>query len=240
MDGHHEHTPQAIKERLNAPQENHVYLKEWVYGGIDGVVTTFAIVSGVMGAGLSPGIILILGLANLIGDGFSMAAGCYSSTKAEKDNYDRLRHVEHTHIRDCPEGEREEIRQIFAAKGFEGDILNDIVDTITQRKETWINVMMAEEYGLSSVTVSPIRAALHTFFAFALCGIMPLLPFLLFLPHSFALAGVLSGATFFAIGAFKSRWSVKSWWYHGGETFAVGMTAAGLAFIIGYALEAMI
>ena len=115
----HEHTPEAIAKRLQKGP-GAFYIKEWVYGGIDGVVTTFAVVAGVVGASLSPMIVLILGLANLIADGFSMASGCYSSTKAEIDNYTRLRQREEMHIDKHHAGELEETRQILTAKGFEG------------------------------------------------------------------------------------------------------------------------
>ena len=104
----HQHTPEAIRARLSESPSS-PYLKEWVYGGIDGVVTTFAVVAGVVGAGLSPIVIVILGLANLVGDGFSMAAGCYSGTKTDSDNYERLRAIEISHIERYPEGEREEV-----------------------------------------------------------------------------------------------------------------------------------
>ena len=92
--------------------------RDWVYGGIDGTVTTFAVVAGVVGAELSTRTLLILGAANLFGDGFSMAAGNYSGTKAELDEYAQVRRMEERHVDLVPEGEREEIRQIFRAKGF--------------------------------------------------------------------------------------------------------------------------
>ena len=89
----HRHTPDAIAARLEkGPQAN--YLRDWVFGGIDGAVTTFAIVAGVAGAALSTNVILILGAANLLADGFSMAAGNYSGVKAERDDYERLREME--------------------------------------------------------------------------------------------------------------------------------------------------
>lgn len=238
MDGQHSHDPAAIKERLSTPQKTG-YIREWVYGGIDGVVTTFAITAGVVGASLSPAIVLILGLANLVGDGFSMAAGCYSSTKTDVDNYKRLRKVEHNHIANHREGEKEEIRQIYAAKGFKGDQLETIVDTITADKERWIDEMMAAEYGMAEEPPAPMRAAVHTFMAFLICGAVPLLPFAADLPGGFKLALGGSAMTFFAIGALKSRWSEKSWVWHGVETTLVGLSAAGIAFVIGYALRGL-
>ena len=87
---HAEHTTEAIRDRLDADPKVS-YLRDWVYGGIDGAVTTFAIVAGVVGADMGARVILILGLANLLADGFSMAAGNYSGTKSEVEDYERLR-----------------------------------------------------------------------------------------------------------------------------------------------------
>ncbi|MGH1405759.1 MAG: VIT1/CCC1 transporter family protein [Rhodomicrobiaceae bacterium] len=236
MDQTEDHTPEAIKTRLAVGQTDS-YLREWVYGGIDGVVTTFAIAAGVVGASLSPKIILILGAANLIGDGFSMAAGCYSATKTENDNYQRLRNREISHIKNYPGGEREEIRQIYAAKGFKNRTLEKIVNTISDDPKLWVDVMMAEEYGLSSRPLSALKTAYHTFFAFFICGAVPLLPFLVKVSEPFLWACILSAFTFFAIGAGKSIWSFKPWWWHGLETTIIGSAAAGMAFTIGYWLR---
>lgn len=232
----HSHDPEDIAVRLHkGPKAD--YLREWVYGGIDGVVTTFAIVAAVVGANLSPLIVLILGLANLIGDGFSMAAGSYSSTKAEVDKYKKLRKQELRHIQNFPEGEREETRQIFAAKGFEGEDLDHMVDMISRDQDVWIEFMLAEEYGVSKPIYTPIKAALNTFMAFLICGAMPLVPFVTPMGDKDFWALVFAGLTFFAIGSFKSLWTVKSWWREGIETMIIGLTAAGLAYAIGYGLK---
>lgn len=233
---HHDHSPDAIAQRLKGGPKAH-YLREWVYGGIDGVVTTFAIIAAVVGADLSPLIVLIMGLANLIGDGFSMAAAAFSSTKTEMDNYIRLHEIESNHIEKYPEGEKEETRQLFAAKGFQGDDLENMVEMIARDKEVWIEFMLNEEYSVTKPIHSPFGAAINTFIAFVICGSMPLVPFVFKMDHAHGLALILAGATFFAIGSFKSLWSVKPWWRVGTETFLIGMTAAGLAFAIGYGLK---
>lgn len=235
----HDHDVVSIQKRLDEGPKAE-YLKEWVYGGIDGVVTTFAIIAGVAGASLSPTIILILGFANLIADGFSMAAGSYSATKADKDNYDRLRVREETHITKFYDGEIEETRQILKKKGFDGEELEQMVTTISKDKNTWIDWMMSEEYGMSMPAQTPMGAALNTFAAFIACGFMPVLPFVLGLPSSLMWALAFSGVTFFMIGSIKSVWSVKSMWREGLETFLIGMTAAGISYAIGYGLKAYI
>ncbi|HEX7177166.1 MAG TPA: VIT1/CCC1 transporter family protein [Pyrinomonadaceae bacterium] len=228
----HGHSPEAIRERL-AEGPRHSYLRDWVYGGIDGAVTTFAVVSGVIGAQLPPAVILVVGAANILADGFSMAASNYLGTKTELEEREYLRRVEHRHIEDFPEGEREEVRQIFAQKGFEGEELERVVELITSDHARWVNTMLTEEYGLAPEVRSPVRAAAATFSAFMVCGVAPLLPFVLAAPRAFTLSAVLTGAAFFAVGSAKSFWSPTPWWRSGLTTLLIGAVAACLAYVVG-------
>lgn len=228
----HSHQPDAIRDRISAPSGRGV-LRDVVYGAIDGSVTTFAIVAGVAGAGLSPFIIVALGIANVLADGFSMAAGNYSGTKAEVDNVKRIRAIEERHIRKYPDGERQEVREILAQKGLSGQILEDATNAITENQDTWIELMLEGEYGLGGVDPHPIRAAVATFIAFLVAGMVPLLPFIFAVPNAFAVSAWMTMAVFFAIGAFKSRWSLAPWWRSGLETFLIGGVAAGIAFFVG-------
>ncbi len=235
----HEHTAKAIRDRLQQELRPN-YLRDWIYGGIDGAVTTFAVMAGVAGASLSPGIILILGIANLIADGFSMAAANYSGTKTEIDDARRLAEVERRHIELVPEGEREEIRQILISKGLTGQALEDAVAAITSNEKVWIETMLSEEYGVSRSMPNPITAALYTFWAFVTCGAVPLIPFIAGVPNAFQWAIVATGVVFFIIGSIKSWWSLASWWRSGLETLAIGMSAAGIAYVIGYLLRHLV
>ncbi len=239
----HEHTPEAIRARIGeGPGVS--YLRERVYGGIDGTVTTFAIVAGVTGGDLAARIVLILGLANVIADGFSMAAGDYSSTKTENEEYAHLRATEERHIAEEPAGEEEEVREIFRQKGFTGDDLERAVGVITAKRERWIDTMMAEEHGQPATLRAPLRSAVNTFAAFVVCGLVPLLPFLTGLavavPAPFMLSLGLAGVVFFGIGSVKSRWTPARWWQSGLETFAIGMAAAGIAYAIGHGLKSLV
>ena len=232
----HEHTIASIEQRLSAgPRLN--YLRDWIYGGIDGSVTTFAVVSGVVGAQLSPTIILIMGFANLLADGFSMAASNFLGTKAEHDDIKRLEAIEHRHIELEPEGEREEVRQIFAGKGFCGSDLERVVELITADRERWVQTMLSDEYGLPQKARSPWLAAISTFSAFLVCGFAPLLPFLLSMRSAGVVSTFLTGSVFFLIGSAKSRWSTTAWWRSGLLTLAVGGIAAGLAYAAGLLLK---
>jgi VIT1/CCC1 family predicted Fe2+/Mn2+ transporter len=235
----HEHSVEAIEERL-ASGPRHNYLRDWIYGGIDGSVTTFAVVSGVAGARLSPWIILVMGFANLFADGFSMAASNFLGTKAEHEDLKRLEAIENRHIELTPEGEREEVRQIFLAKGFSGDDLSRVVELVTADRTRWVRTMLTEEYGLPQEVRSAWLASLSTFSAFLLCGLVPLLPFLLGLEQPLALSLTLTAAVFFAIGSIKSRWSIAAWWSSGLSTLLVGAVAAGLAYGVGAFLRSIV
>lgn len=228
----HSHTPEAIARRLReGPRVS--YLRDWVYGGIDGTVTTFAIVAGAVGAELAARYVLILGAANLLADGFSMAAANYSGTKTEIEEYASIRNMEERHVDVAPDGEREEIRQIFAAKGFKDKMLDDVVETITERRERWIDTMMTEEHGLPPVTRSPLKAGLVTFFAFVICGFLPVAPFAFGIKASIALSVAMAALSFFLIGSMRSRWSPVAWWRAGLETLSIGMASAGVAYLVG-------
>ncbi|HVS33067.1 MAG TPA: VIT1/CCC1 transporter family protein [Thermoanaerobaculia bacterium] len=232
----HEHSPEAIRERLAAGPRTS-YLRDWVYGGIDGSVTTFAIVSGVVGASLPPATILILGAANLVADGFSMAAGNYSATRTEAEELRTVRAVEERHVARNPEGEREEVRQLLAAKGLSGAELDAMVELTTADRRRWIDFMLIEEYGLSLQTRPAVAAALATFSAFILCGVVPLLPFLFRVESAFIVSIVLTMTVFFAIGSTKARWLTTPWWRAGLETLAIGALASALAYAVGVALK---
>lgn len=228
----HGHSQAEIESRIGTPP-GRGYLRDIVYGGIDGSVTTFAIVAGVAGAGLSPLIIVALGMANVLADGFSMAAGNYSGTKAELDDIKRLRRIEERHIDKDPDGERRELRHILELKGLSGTALDGAVAQISADKDQWIQMMLEGEYGLAPVDPHPMRAALATFGAFLVAGMVPLLPFIFGVPDAFGWSTGATLVTFFAIGAYKSVWSLSPWWKSGCETLAIGGTAAAIAYGVG-------
>lgn len=228
----HGHDPADVAARIGAPA-GRGYLRDMVYGAIDGAVTTFAIVAGVAGAGLPAGVILALGVANLLADGFSMAASNYSGTKAERDDARRLAQVERRHLARHPEGERREIREILRLKGLRDEVLEAAADQITANPAAAVTLMLTDEYGLAPVEPRPFRAALATFGAFVAAGSVPLAPFVMSLQGAFGLATAMTLAVFFAIGAAKSLWAETPWWRSGLETLLIGGAAAGLAYGVG-------
>jgi VIT1/CCC1 family predicted Fe2+/Mn2+ transporter len=228
----HSHDRDSVAARLaQGPKAS--YLPDAVYGAIDGTVTTFAVVSGVLGAELSPRVVLILGAANLLADGFSMAAGNFTATKSAADQAEKLRQQELRHIQLDRAGETTEVREIFRAKGFTGEALDTLTRLITSRRDVWVDLMLAEEYGISAASRSALRAAAVTFAAFVIAGLVPLAPFLLGLPNAAVIAITLTALVFAAIGSLRSRWSARSWWACGFETLAIGISAALVAYGVG-------
>lgn len=234
------HTPEAIEQRIAATGQ-HSYLGDFVLGAVDGAVTTFAIVAGAAGAGLSTGVAIVLGLANIAADAFSMAASNYLKSRSDRQIVDRFRRMEEMHIDRMPNAEREEIRQIFAAKGFEGEILEEVVNVITKDRRQWVDTMLTDEWGLQLDPPSPIRSAVATFVSFVLAGIVPLLPlffaFWLASERLFLASSLLTGATFFGIGVIRGRLSDRNALWTGMETLAIGGIAAALAYIVGKLLH---
>jgi VIT1/CCC1 family predicted Fe2+/Mn2+ transporter len=234
-----DHLPQTIRKRLAGTRKANT-LSDAVLGGIDGCVTTLAVVAGATGAGFSTSVAFVLGLANLVADGFSMAVSNFEASKARSDYADSLRREEREHIRRIPEGEREELRQIFALKGFSGDTLEAIVQTISADRALWIDTMLSEEYEVHPGRGNPLRAACTTFAAFVGVGLIPLLPFLTFNAPGERLFGISAGLgalMFFSIGSVKSLFVAKPWLRSGIDTLLAGGVAATLAWLTGYLLK---
>ncbi|RUA33738.1 MAG: hypothetical protein DSY77_08710, partial [Bacteroidetes bacterium] len=114
-----ENKEEFIHQKSSFLGKHQNYLSEFVYGGIDGSITTFAVVAGAVGAGLDNAVIIILGFANLFADGFSMSIGAYMSAKSEKQNFEKQKAIEYWEVENMPETEEQEIRDIYIEKGFE-------------------------------------------------------------------------------------------------------------------------
>ena len=234
-----EHHPEIIRQRLSlGPKRQNI--SDAVLGGIDGCITTFAVVSGSVGAGFPSSVAVILGFANLLADGFSMAISNYESSKAAEEYFESIKKSEEQHIEEVPEGEREEIRQIFRAKGFEGELLEEVVDTITSDKRIWLEIMLVEEHGLSKTLQKPSISAGVTFLSFVAVGAIPLMPYIvssLEMSQQFSISAILAGLMFFIIGMLKSLALAKPVLLSGVRTLLTGGAAAALAYFTAYFLR---
>lgn len=231
------HRPDAISRRLGRPRPPRV-ARELVYGAVDGLVTTFAVVAGAAGAGLSSRVVVILGLANLGADGFSMAASSFLGIRTERARRRRVRAEERRHVALLPEGEREEVRQILARWGLEGDALDASTDALTADRDRWVDAMMTLEHGFSEDEERPLRSALATFAAFVLVGAIPLLPYLVGAVPGSVLVGsaVLTLVGFGLVGVAKGPVAGIGPVRSVAETVAVGCAAAAISFAAGTVL----
>jgi len=225
--------------------ESGQYIKSAVYGGLDGIITTFAVVAGAAGATLSSGVVLILGFANLVADGLSMAIGDYLSTKAEQDYQKAERRREEWEIENYPEGEKREMVELYVAKGMSEADAKAVVSVFASYHKAWVDAMMMEELGIVTSTESPLRNATVTFLSFGLFGLVPLLGYVAMrlmptLPgDSFVVACISTAVTLLVLGMLKTRVTRRNWIRSGLETLAVGGIAAAAAYGIGILLRGL-
>jgi vacuolar iron transporter family protein len=219
------------------------YLAEFVYGGIDGSVTTFAVVAGSAGAGFPIEVVLVLGFANLIADGFSMSVGNFLSVKSEIAEYNKHKQIEYWEVENIPDKERDEIREIYGKKGFEGEMLERIVETISADKDRWVEEMMKDELGMMEPDKSPYKTAGVTFASFIAIGLIPLLIYVFeyfsgnSAGHQFLISSILTALAFIFIGYMRSFVTHTNWMKSIVETLLLGGTAAALAYLVGAVLE---
>ncbi len=224
-------------------RETHIrigrYLNDIIFAANDGTVTTFAVVAGVVGAHLSYVVILIIGIGNLIADGFSMATSNYLGTKSESELYKREEHNEYEEIRRIPDHEKDEVTEILEAKGYKGEKLKTMVELIASNKKYWVDFMMHEEMGLAVPDAeAPHKKALVTLCSFIGFGTIPLLPYLIpAYQHPFALAVVFTASSLFITGAMRSYFSHRNWFVSGIEMLSIGGSAASIAYFIGFGLK---
>ena len=212
-------------------------IENFVYGAIDGAVTTFVIVTGVIGASLSPSIIVILGFANLLADGFSMAIGNYLAIKTQNEFKKRERKREEWEIDNRIDEEKQETRDMYSKKGFKEDLLEKIVRIITSRRKVWIVTMMREELGLIEGKYNPMVSAANTFLGFNTIGMIPLIPFIfvylygsnLLISNALLYSIVATASSFFLIGNIRGKVVHKSIIASGFNTVLIGGAAAAVA-----------
>ncbi len=237
------------RAHLHAPEEHRSqqgqYIKSIVYGGLDGIITTFAVVAGVAGASLSTGVALILGFANLIADGLSMAIGDFLSTRAENEYKAAERERERWEVDHFPEGEKLEMIDLYRSKGIPQEDAEAMVEILARHPEAWVDVMMVEELGLTQDEESPLKNAVATFCSFAAFGLVPLLAFIIapafpaLQQYLFFSASLITAGTLFLLGTLKAYVTGRKWFTSGVETLLVGGLAASAAYLIGRLLAGL-
>jgi VIT1/CCC1 family predicted Fe2+/Mn2+ transporter len=210
-------------------------LRDVILGGQDGLVNILGIILGVIAGGGSNSILIATGFAAAITESISMGAVGYTSSVSERDFYDAERQREATEIATMPDVERQEIREIYAAKGFTGDLLDRVVDTIVSNRDTWVATMMDEELHLQPVgTPAIVRSSVVITVATLVGHLIPLLPFLVLArTPALVLAIVLSAFVLFGVGVYSAVTLVGNWRRSGLKMVVIGLGAASAGFLIG-------
>lgn len=240
------HSPDEIGKEPWHKTEQGKYIGQAVYGASDGIVTTFAAISGVAGANLNPKIAIIVGLANLFADGISMAIGDYLSEKSEREYILAEKEREMWEVEHMPEAEKLEVMEIYKKKGLSGEKLNNLVDAITSDKEIWVQTMLHEELGLFEDDTNPLKSAIVTFLSFAIAGFMPLIAYVFasqwafLLQNQFLISCIITGITLFFVGALRQIVTGVKWYMGGFEMLFVGGLSATVAYLIGWMLEKIV
>jgi len=219
------------------------FLKDAVYAANDGIITTFAVVAGVVGASLDPIVILVLGFANLFADGISMASGNYLGTKSEKDLYTKETEINRKLLAENKEKYKERIENFLRTKGYADSDLGGLSELITHNEKFALDFIMHEEMGLvEQEEARPAKGALVTFIAFMIAGLVPLVPYIFFTEsaNAFLYASILTGIALFSIGASRAAFTKKSWISSGLEMFLIGGLAAVIAYAIGFGISSVI
>lgn len=222
------------------------YQPEFIYGGIDGCVTTFAVVSGATGAGFSTNVVVILGLANLLADGLSMSVGSYLSSKAETDQFEKVRKGQLMAIELDPGQRRNEIRNIYQKKGFSGPLLDQVVETVTAQKHLWADELMRDGQQLARASKSPVYRGVATYVAFVCVGLIPLAVYVVDLfshfeqTRLFIMSCLLTFSAFAVIGYLKAHLNRVSRLKGVTETVFLGGIAAVVSYLAGTALERLV
>jgi VIT1/CCC1 family predicted Fe2+/Mn2+ transporter len=210
-------------------------VRHLVFGANDGLVAAFAVVSGLHGVASSGTVVFAGGLAELLGGTIAMGLGAWLATTSAREFFQAEESREHDEIDRFPDEERAEVRRAFAAEGFSGEVLDRIVAHVTADRARWVKTMMDRELGLAPIAPGAARqAALATGLAYGLAAAVPTVPYaFLSLGAAFPVSVALTLITLFAVGAAKSRVSVRAWWRSGLESLLVGVLAAGATWIAG-------
>jgi VIT1/CCC1 family predicted Fe2+/Mn2+ transporter len=200
-------------------------VRDLVFGANDGLVAAFAVVSGVHGGDVSTHIILLAGIAELLGGTIAMGLGAFLAAKSEREYILSERAREEYEVEQFPHEERREVRSIFEQKGYRGQALDTIVEHVTADPKFWVDTMMTEELGLSvAPTTAPLRSGLVVALAYAVSPSVD---------RAFALSIALTLTALFGVGAAKTKMTGRPWLRSGLESVLVGAIAAAATFLAG-------
>jgi len=209
-------------------------LRAGVFGVNDGLVSNTCLVMGVAGAAVEPAVLILTGVAGLLAGAFSMAAGEYISMLSQREMFEHQIAQEKDELERYPKEEAEELALIYAARGIPLEEARDVAAHLIANPEKALDTLAREELGLNPDDLgSPTGAALSSFIAFSIGASLPIIPFLLGLPHGIAVAAAISGTALFVVGAVLSLFSGRSALLGGVRMLLIGSAAAIATYFIG-------
>jgi len=216
------------------------WLRPAVFGAMDGLVSNFALMSGVVGGDAGHGAVVLTGLAGLIAGACSMAAGEYTSVASQRELVQAELETERLELQRNPQAELAELAQMYVERGVQPELAFEVARQLSRDPEQALDVHAREELGVDPNDLpSPLVAAVSSFGSFGLGALLPLLPFLLG-AHAMLPMLLLSLAGLFACGAVVSKVTARSWWFSGLRQLVLGAAAAGVTFVLGHAIGAQI
>ncbi len=232
------------KENEHQMSQLATYIQECIYGGTDGIVTTFSVVAGFSGANLGDKTldlsiitVLLFGIANLFADGAAMGLGNYLSIKSSQKLYENTYNKELKEVETSKPFEIKETEYIFKSQGFNDSDSKQLTSIISKNTDFWVRFMVQHECEIEDTTkVSPFKNGLATFISFIVFGSFPLIPytFITGIDLSFFLS---IGFTLFAmimLGVLRTYLTKEKLYFSILETVAIGSTAASLAYCVGF------
>jgi len=226
------------------------HLVQFVYGATDGTVTTFAVVAGAYGAGLGPKVVIILGFANLIGDGFSMGASSYQSARSElQQRLNALKEYKSKISRGDKSINTSLEKHLSEDYGLSGSSLIKATQNASRHEDKVVRHLLREQFGASEIEISRKAAlvpAVATFASFVAVGLVPILPYLVGTAVSikpgllFSMSLIATFMSFTLIGYLRGKVTDISRLRTSTETVMLGIVAASLAYICGTLLEKII
>ncbi len=220
------------------------YVAEIVYGGVDGIVTTFAIIAASAGAGLSSTVIFVLGFANLLADGFSMGVSAYLAKRAEQDELARNRRKLDKTLNNDEKSEKE-VKSHLSSYGLKGSILTESAKRITKTKSTRKSFLQRHN-SVADDPEQPVLVGLFTFIAFMIVGSLPIIIYVfdvaagIDVTNAFLVSCISALIAFTLVGYFRGRVTHSSKTKAIIETVLLGAIAAVIAYGAGYFLDGLV
>lgn len=239
-------------EHWHAGGETGSNLRDLVLGISDGLVTVIAFVAGTTALLNGTTLVLKAGVAEMFAGAISMGLGAYLGSKSQREVYDKEKQREYYEVEHMPDMERQEIRDIYAAKGFDGETLDMIVQHITSDKDRWVDIMMTDELGYGTQeNDNPVRTGGIVGVSYMIGALVPLAPYIIHrilgvvddtnaLNVTFIISALLTLAVLFAFGTFKSRFTHQPWWRSGLEMMISGGIGAVIVYLVGHLIEGLI